>query len=295
MPVPTKKQNWVFTNFDVAFFMLSFSLRGGPWNYSHSRTLCWFSETIPGVSEVPSEGPTCRTGEHPAVSQRHLWQSLHRPQASQVSVGFSNTLRLKSCFYYMTFCLNYPDTLKWSCTHSVSCSYHLSITYSQSDAQPGSSCFLSIWSRIGIVCTWHVVCLLTRLFSKIQDISILLIYSWERIKYPYDLFFAACHYLPGTCHGNFKTKAYLKDNMDQCFFHFDGFSLPNLLSVTLSLSRFCAERLQSLLRTLEIADIADFSAVTLISNFATLVSTYSQGTKTLLRVLKPDTVHKYLT
>lgn len=32
-----------------------------------------------------------------------------------------------------------------------------------------------------------------------------------------------------------------------------------------------------MLRTLEIADIADFSAVTLISNFATLVSTYSQG------------------
>uniref|UniRef100_A0A8C6LFG9 General transcription and DNA repair factor IIH helicase subunit XPD n=1 Tax=Nothobranchius furzeri TaxID=105023 RepID=A0A8C6LFG9_NOTFU len=41
--------------------------------------------------------------------------------------------------------------------------------------------------------------------------------------------------------------------------------------------RFCAERLQSLLRTLEITDISDFSAVTLISNFATLVSTYSQG------------------
>lgn len=130
MPVPTKKQNWVFTNFEVAFFMLSFSLRGGPWNYSHSRTLCWFSETIPGVSEVPSEGPTCRTGEHPAVSQRHLWQSLHRPQASQVSVGFSNTLRLKSCFYYMTFCLNYPDTLKWSCTHSVSCSFTFQLTFS---------------------------------------------------------------------------------------------------------------------------------------------------------------------
>lgn len=46
------------------------------------------------------------------------------------------------------------------------------------------------------------------------------------------------------------------------------------------LYRFCAERLQSLLRTLEIADIADFSAVTLIANFATLVSTYSQGIKT---------------
>lgn len=44
-----------------------------------------------------------------------------------------------------------------------------------------------------------------------------------------------------------------------------------------SLRRFCAERLRSLLRTLEIADIADFSAITLISHFATLVSTYSKG------------------
>ncbi|KAJ6663644.1 hypothetical protein lerEdw1_009723 [Lerista edwardsae] len=41
--------------------------------------------------------------------------------------------------------------------------------------------------------------------------------------------------------------------------------------------RFCAERLRSLLRTLEIADVADFSPITLISNFATLVSTYSKG------------------
>uniref|UniRef100_A0A671LSR6 General transcription and DNA repair factor IIH helicase subunit XPD n=1 Tax=Sinocyclocheilus anshuiensis TaxID=1608454 RepID=A0A671LSR6_9TELE len=41
--------------------------------------------------------------------------------------------------------------------------------------------------------------------------------------------------------------------------------------------RFCAERLRSLLRTLEIADIADFSAITLISHFATLVSTYNKG------------------
>ncbi|CAB1348724.1 unnamed protein product [Coregonus sp. 'balchen'] len=44
-----------------------------------------------------------------------------------------------------------------------------------------------------------------------------------------------------------------------------------------SAPQFCAERLRSLLRTLEIADIADFSAITLISNFATLVSTYSKG------------------
>ncbi|XP_044527025.1 general transcription and DNA repair factor IIH helicase subunit XPD [Gracilinanus agilis] len=41
--------------------------------------------------------------------------------------------------------------------------------------------------------------------------------------------------------------------------------------------RFCAERLRSLLHTLEIADLADFSPLTLLSNFATLVSTYSRG------------------
>ncbi|KAM6228786.1 general transcription and DNA repair factor IIH helicase subunit XPD isoform 3-T3 [Spheniscus humboldti] len=41
--------------------------------------------------------------------------------------------------------------------------------------------------------------------------------------------------------------------------------------------RFCAERLHSLLRTLEIADVADFSAITLVANFATLVSTYAKG------------------
>lgn len=41
--------------------------------------------------------------------------------------------------------------------------------------------------------------------------------------------------------------------------------------------RFCAERLSSLMRTLELTDIQDFSALTLISNFATLVSTYTKG------------------
>ncbi|KAB0398558.1 hypothetical protein E2I00_009909, partial [Balaenoptera physalus] len=40
---------------------------------------------------------------------------------------------------------------------------------------------------------------------------------------------------------------------------------------------FCAERLRSLLHTLEIADLADFSPLTLLANFATLVSTYAKG------------------
>jgi len=41
--------------------------------------------------------------------------------------------------------------------------------------------------------------------------------------------------------------------------------------------RFCAERLSSLLRTLEISHTADFSPLTVISHFATLVATYTKG------------------
>ncbi|KAJ8044735.1 General transcription and DNA repair factor IIH helicase subunit XPD [Holothuria leucospilota] len=41
--------------------------------------------------------------------------------------------------------------------------------------------------------------------------------------------------------------------------------------------RFCAERLHSLTRTLQLTDIDDLSPVTLVANFATLVSTYTKG------------------
>ncbi|XP_014248544.1 general transcription and DNA repair factor IIH helicase subunit XPD [Cimex lectularius] len=41
--------------------------------------------------------------------------------------------------------------------------------------------------------------------------------------------------------------------------------------------RFCAERLASLLRTLEIADQTDFSPLVLITHLATLVATYTKG------------------
>ncbi|CAH0546037.1 unnamed protein product [Brassicogethes aeneus] len=41
--------------------------------------------------------------------------------------------------------------------------------------------------------------------------------------------------------------------------------------------RFCAERLASLLRTLEISDMTDFSPIILITHLATLVSTYTKG------------------
>lgn len=41
--------------------------------------------------------------------------------------------------------------------------------------------------------------------------------------------------------------------------------------------RFCAERLASLLRTLQIADHTDFSPLVVITHLATLVSTYTRG------------------
>ncbi|CAH1183140.1 unnamed protein product [Phaedon cochleariae] len=41
--------------------------------------------------------------------------------------------------------------------------------------------------------------------------------------------------------------------------------------------RFCAERLASLLKTLEISDLTDFSPLILITHLATLVSTYTTG------------------
>ena len=41
--------------------------------------------------------------------------------------------------------------------------------------------------------------------------------------------------------------------------------------------RFCAERLASLIRTLELSHTADFSPLTVVAHFATLVSTYTKG------------------
>ncbi|GFR75762.1 TFIIH basal transcription factor complex helicase XPD subunit-like [Elysia marginata] len=41
--------------------------------------------------------------------------------------------------------------------------------------------------------------------------------------------------------------------------------------------RFCSERLSSLLRTLELADTKDYSALSLVAGFATLISTYTKG------------------
>ena len=45
--------------------------------------------------------------------------------------------------------------------------------------------------------------------------------------------------------------------------------------------RFSSERLQSLLSSLEMLDLGNFSPLTLVANFATLVSTYTSGSHTL--------------
>ena len=41
--------------------------------------------------------------------------------------------------------------------------------------------------------------------------------------------------------------------------------------------RFCAERLQSLIRTLELTNLDEYSSLQKVANFATLVSTYEKG------------------
>ena len=43
------------------------------------------------------------------------------------------------------------------------------------------------------------------------------------------------------------------------------------------LLRFCAERLQSLVRTLELTNLDEYSTLQKVANFATLVATYEKG------------------
>ncbi|XP_029056599.1 general transcription and DNA repair factor IIH helicase subunit XPD [Osmia bicornis bicornis] len=49
------------------------------------------------------------------------------------------------------------------------------------------------------------------------------------------------------------------------------------VSIERKLLRFCAERLGSFLRTMEITDLTDFSPIILVTHLATLVSTYTKG------------------
>lgn len=56
------------------------------------------------------------------------------------------------------------------------------------------------------------------------------------------------------------------------------FNKSTLTDVT---CRFCAERLQSLVRTLELTRLDEFAALQKVANFATLVATYEKGSSHL--------------
>lgn len=49
--------------------------------------------------------------------------------------------------------------------------------------------------------------------------------------------------------------------------------------------RFCAERLTSLVRTLELTDLEHFSSLQRIAAFATLVSTYDKGSIIYIKII----------
>ncbi|UXI17089.1 cAMP-specific 3'5'-cyclic phosphodiesterase 4A-like [Sarcoptes scabiei] len=53
--------------------------------------------------------------------------------------------------------------------------------------------------------------------------------------------------------------------------------IHNKMTIERKPLRFCSERLRSLIRTLEVNNITDFTPLTILCNFATLVSTYLRG------------------
>lgn len=53
--------------------------------------------------------------------------------------------------------------------------------------------------------------------------------------------------------------------------------MPTLIELTVSRDRFCAERLTSLVRTLELTNLDEYHALQKIASFATLVATYEKG------------------
>ena len=50
------------------------------------------------------------------------------------------------------------------------------------------------------------------------------------------------------------------------------------LDANLDATRFCAERLQSLIRTLELSRLDEYASLQKVASFATLVATYEKGT-----------------
>lgn len=68
-------------------------------------------------------------------------------------------------------------------------------------------------------------------------------------------------------------------NGGHCGTFYSGLHLVVIPTTT----RFCAERLQSLVRTLELNRIDEYSALQKVASFATLVATYEKGKPTYFR------------
>jgi DNA excision repair protein ERCC-2 len=64
--------------------------------------------------------------------------------------------------------------------------------------------------------------------------------------------------------------------------------LPLALRLSSQHSRFCAERLQSLVRTLELNRLDEFSSLQKVASFATLVATYEKGFLLILEPFETD-------
>ena len=70
------------------------------------------------------------------------------------------------------------------------------------------------------------------------------------------------------------------------------------MTITAACFRFCSERLRSLLKTMELPNVSDYSPLMLVANFATLISTYHKGENmwiTLAVMWKVSTVCHYRT
>ena len=63
--------------------------------------------------------------------------------------------------------------------------------------------------------------------------------------------------------------------------HYGMFHEELAFMAAYSCSRFCAERLQSMVRTLELQRIDEYSALQKVASFATLVATYEKGERSL--------------
>ena len=53
--------------------------------------------------------------------------------------------------------------------------------------------------------------------------------------------------------------------------------------------RFCSERLASMVRTLQLADLEEYTALQVLAHFGTLVATYDRGFRLILEPFESDT------